>query len=83
MVSGSLWQLVDFDSASSELYPLVASTITNIFKMFCALGKGGQLTLALWLLPVQSRRQHLTLLRGRMESREEARGAGRPEKNTV
>lgn len=48
MVSGILWQLVDFDSASDELYPLVVSKITNIFKMFSALGKGSQLKLALW-----------------------------------
>lgn len=34
MVSGILWQLVDFDSASNELYPPVVSKITNIFKMF-------------------------------------------------
>lgn len=48
MASGILWQLVGFDSASSELYPPVESRITNIFKMFSALGKGSQLVLALW-----------------------------------
>lgn len=37
------WQAVDFDSASNELYPPVVSRITNIFKMFSALGKGSQL----------------------------------------
>lgn len=48
MASGLLWQLAGFDSASNELYPPVASRITNIFKMFSALGKGSQFVLALW-----------------------------------
>lgn len=48
MASGILWQLVGFDPASNELYPPVESRITNIFKMFSALGKGSQLVLALW-----------------------------------
>lgn len=47
-VSGILRQPVDFDSASNELYPPVESKITNIFKMFSALGKGSQFMLAMW-----------------------------------
>lgn len=46
-VSGIPWQLVSFDSASSELCPPVVSKIINIFKMFSALGEGSQLMLAL------------------------------------
>lgn len=42
--SGSWWTY----SASDELYPPIVSKITNIFKMFGALGKGSQLMLAMW-----------------------------------
>lgn len=64
MVSGILWQLVDFGSASNELYPPVVSKITNIFKMFSALGKGNQALLALWVASCwRSKMQPLSLSR--------------------
>lgn len=64
MVSEILWQLVDFGSASNELYPPVVSKITNIFKMFSALGKGNQALLALWVASCcRSKMQPLSLSR--------------------
>ena len=77
-VSGILWQPVDFDSASNELYPPVESKITNIFKMFSALGKGSQFMLAMWAASCpEQNAASLSLLRGEMESGEQVPTTGR------
>lgn len=83
MVPGILWQLVDFGSASNELYPPVASKITNIFKMFSALGKGSQLTLVLWAAPFGA--EYSTSLPGKVkwESGEKSPTTERPERSMI
>lgn len=76
MASGILWQLVDLLSKHS-LSSSCESEITNIFKMFGALGKGSQLMLAMWAASHSEQVQQLSVLKeGVMENGEQVPTAG-------